>query len=999
MLNFTANKFLRHGVMPLALIALSCLFITPAAQAALGDDCTETVECAPDGYCTDQVCCFYDSCNHGVCKAEYGGTCECENNWWGSMQCDVCSSNWTGDNCDSCAPGFYGDICQETDCGDGIEAVGWEQCDDGTNDYYSGCSPDCMTVDIIVTTFDDELNISDRDGDCSLREAVEAANTDAAVDACPAGSGHDLIYIPAGTYTLSLVPDPNYPYENTYGSLFITDNTHLHGDGQEVTIIDGHQIDRVIHTENHFRDPPINVHIQHLTITGGWALDGWDGFEGHESWWEGHPGNSGGGIFASGTELGLRYVTVRDNVAGDGGDGYTTVGLSGSGGDGGGIMSYFPVHLDYCIIKNNKAGNGGTGTYSTEDTSWREAYMGARGGRGGGVFGYNGVELYKTEITNNTAGNGGDCRSSSTSCRGGRGGDGGGVFSYGRGGIDQGGPDGYEESFPLQVDISTISGNKAGDGGYLFDAKNGIGTPGGHGGAGGGIWALGYLWVNKSAIISNQSGAGYDNDGVELKAGDGGMGGGIFSEGEMDIRLSTVADNITGKGGDGKGEDYGVGGDSGKGGGIYSIGLANIYAATIVDNTTGIAGAASFNGTAGTRAIDGGISHHDGEIHLSSSIVSMNSPSECQFTGTSDSPGYNLVGSKADCRATQNTDIETADPKLSPLGDYGGFTPSYLPQIDSPALAVGLCENIGGYSELNDQRVQPRPMPTGESCDIGSVERDGSTGGNCLDLSFCDTASYCTDQICCTVDNCGENGSCAAPDGTCDCEEGWSGDLCDACDEDYYGETCTACPACVNGPCDDGIDGEGECICDDGWTDTLCDDCDDDYFGADCEACPACVNGLCNEGLSGNGICACDDGWTGDLCDEAIVEPDGDVDGDAADGDGVVDGDEMPDGDDADGDEFLDGDEMADGDEVQCPIGSAGCPCDEDDSCDDNLICEDGICIVDGELPDGDTGATDGDGSEDDGGGCQSSGESATPWMLALLFFTLLSRQRMRVRI
>lgn len=62
---------------------------------------------------------------------------------------------------------------------------------------------------ITVTTTDDELNA---DGDCSLREAVEAANTDTAVDACPAGSGTDTIVLPAGTFELAsqlVVSDPD----------------------------------------------------------------------------------------------------------------------------------------------------------------------------------------------------------------------------------------------------------------------------------------------------------------------------------------------------------------------------------------------------------------------------------------------------------------------------------------------------------------------------------------------------------------------------------------------------------------------------------------------------------------------------------------------------------------------------------------------------------------------------------------------------------------------
>jgi CSLREA domain-containing protein len=43
---------------------------------------------------------------------------------------------------------------------------------------------------IVVNTTADELNT---DGDCSLREAITAANTDAAVDACAAGDGADTI--------------------------------------------------------------------------------------------------------------------------------------------------------------------------------------------------------------------------------------------------------------------------------------------------------------------------------------------------------------------------------------------------------------------------------------------------------------------------------------------------------------------------------------------------------------------------------------------------------------------------------------------------------------------------------------------------------------------------------------------------------------------------------------------------------------------------------------
>jgi len=56
---------------------------------------------------------------------------------------------------------------------------------------------------ITVNTTDDELNA---DGDCSLREAIQAVNTGGAVDACAAGSGAaDTIMLPAGTYRLNVL--------------------------------------------------------------------------------------------------------------------------------------------------------------------------------------------------------------------------------------------------------------------------------------------------------------------------------------------------------------------------------------------------------------------------------------------------------------------------------------------------------------------------------------------------------------------------------------------------------------------------------------------------------------------------------------------------------------------------------------------------------------------------------------------------------------------------
>src|SRR5689334_7259429 len=98
---------------------------------------------------------------------------------------------------------------------------------------------------IAVTTTTDELNA---DGDCSLREAVRAANGNVAVDACPAGQNDqtDTITVPAGTYTLTIAGNDN---DATAGDLDILDNAAakdlvLNGAGAATTIIQACAVDQ-----------------------------------------------------------------------------------------------------------------------------------------------------------------------------------------------------------------------------------------------------------------------------------------------------------------------------------------------------------------------------------------------------------------------------------------------------------------------------------------------------------------------------------------------------------------------------------------------------------------------------------------------------------------------------------------------------------------------------------------------------------------------------------
>ena len=95
-----------------------------------------------------------------------------------------------------------------------------------------------------------------------MREAIRAANQDAAVDACLAGSGADAIVLAPGTYTLGLVGTGEDGA--AVGALDIQDNLTISGAGAASTIIDGNGRDRVFHTLG-----AISVTISSVTIRNG----------------------------------------------------------------------------------------------------------------------------------------------------------------------------------------------------------------------------------------------------------------------------------------------------------------------------------------------------------------------------------------------------------------------------------------------------------------------------------------------------------------------------------------------------------------------------------------------------------------------------------------------------------------------------------------------------------------------------------------------------------
>ncbi|XP_073430420.1 stabilin-1 [Dendrobates tinctorius] len=94
------------------------------------------------------------------------------------------------------------------------------------------------------------------------------------------------------------------------------------------------------------------------------------------------------------------------------------------------------------------------------------------------------------------------------------------------------------------------------------------------------------------------------------------------------------------------------------------------------------------------------------------------------------------------------------------------------------------------------------------------------------------------------------------------------------CCKGYWGTSCIECPGGVLNPCKghgtcmDGLQGNGTCICDEGFSGFSCDECSDPLlYGANCNFACHCKNGVCKNGVSGDGSCICEAGYMGLTCE------------------------------------------------------------------------------------------------------------------------------------
>lgn len=270
------------------------------------------------------------------------------------------------------------------------------------------------------------------DADCSLREAISAAN---------ASAGTDTIVVPAGTYVRTLTGSDD---TNALGDLDVNEAATILGAGAGATVIEGNGTtagDRVLDLDDG------GIHIAGVTIRNGYASSNGGGIDAHNEAvlaleasvvTSNKADGDGGGLNIDGGAL-LTDVTISSNTAdadasggGDGGGIY----VDGNGGpifrgvtmtgnstinDGGAIYNDDVLDLTNVTISGNTAGESGGGIYNAYAVSMNNVTIAANtgdgdntglGDEGGGLYNEEaGVLVRNTIIANNAdpSGGGPDC--------------------------------------------------------------------------------------------------------------------------------------------------------------------------------------------------------------------------------------------------------------------------------------------------------------------------------------------------------------------------------------------------------------------------------------------------------------------------------------------------------------------------------------------------------------------------------------------------------------
>ncbi|WP_139559210.1 choice-of-anchor Q domain-containing protein [Methylotetracoccus oryzae] len=520
--------------------------------------------------------------------------------------------------------------------------------------------------------------------DCTLRDALTAANTDEATGGCAAGSGADTLALSAPIYTLDAVDNA---FRGSNGLPVVSSVVTIDGDP------DGDGRGTVIRRSRRAGTPEFRI----LAV-----------------------GEAG--------DLTVRRVSLRNGVADLGGGLYNTgaaalLGCMVTGNQGVGIANDLgKLALRETVVSGNAGVNGGGISNRAGDLTLRSSAVTKNDAvYGGGIRNASGsVTLVRSELTENHATY-----------------DGGGLYNFngdvtltdstvsGNSAVFYGGGIQNPEGKVLVTD-STIAGNSAKYGGGLLNLSRATVSRStvsdNEAVVGGGLLnnLSGVLKIQESTVTRNtatDTGGGLVN-GRSYRPYPSELGGKVtvtastFTENEatynggaiqnwdgtMTVVNSTLSGNRAGN----------------QGGAIYNSGYFWQYGSLTVRNST----------LTGNRAgADGGglFMYWGGTITLSNTLIARNKGpgSDCSIRDTDylarNFEGVNLIADGS-CDVLANGGI-SGDPKLGRLRDNGGPTLTHALRAGSPAIDAAdaaLCPKT-------DQRGITRPP--GAACDIGAFER------------------------------------------------------------------------------------------------------------------------------------------------------------------------------------------------------------------------------------------------------------------------------------
>lgn len=362
---------------------------------------------------------------------------------------------------------------------------------------------------------DSKQDLVAEDGDCTLREAVQNANskTAGAVHSdCKAGAPGDPDTI--------LIADFIEEIQLTSGELEVEDSVFIGSDGGDRPIIFAAPGNRIIEIESSADETIVTLSDLHLS--GGTA-------------------NQGGAVFGGyGTTLQILNSEITGNTS--------TAG-------GGGILNMGPTTIQLSTVSNNTANSGGGGITSYGTLEVKSSVISGNTARdnGGGINGYGSALLLEdSRVSNNilTGGNGGgifarnititDCQISGNSATTGSGG-------------------GISVTESISVQNTTVDNNSAAAygggiqvGQNMYSAQASLtnsrvvdNISGTHGG---GIAVFGDLLTHESTVMGNAAGTLIDPA----------NGGGLFLDGTAELRDSNIDQNRAARDGGGIATSYGA---------------------------------------------------------------------------------------------------------------------------------------------------------------------------------------------------------------------------------------------------------------------------------------------------------------------------------------------------------------------------------------------------------------------------------------------------------